>query len=203
MAATASEIAGDCAADWSRLRIARAGGAMTPAHGGTARGRLRVPAVIIDSRCFGIGPGTERDMVLQPAPLGPPTWTWRRRACARVVHMPRLMSDNGASYVRRRPRRLACGEGYDPRSRRAEPPLDPEQDRVLGPDPEEPDPAGKLLPARLVRSRRRSLLRPYNHRRYHERRKRRAAIRRLGKRLRTWPQAFGSLVYAARYPSRT
>ena len=61
---------------------------------------------------------------------------------------------------RRRSRRLARGQGHRPHPRRPEPPADPGQDRALAPDPEEPRPAGKLLPARPARGRRRRLRRP-------------------------------------------
>ena len=79
---------------------------------------------------------------------------------ARVVHRPRLLSDNGASYVAGDLAALARGQGHRPCPRRPEPPADPGQDRALASDPEEPRPAGELLPAGPTRGRRRRLRRP-------------------------------------------
>ncbi len=66
---------------------------------------------------------------------------------ARVVHRPRLLSDNGASYVAADLAAWLERQGHGPRPRRPEPPADPGQDRALAPDHEEPRPAGELLPA--------------------------------------------------------
>ena len=74
---------------------------------------------------------------------------------ARVLHRPRLLSDNGASYVAGDLARWLEDKGIAPHPRRAEPSPDPGQDRALAPDPEEPGFAGKLLPARPARGRRR------------------------------------------------
>jgi RNA-directed DNA polymerase len=52
-----------------------------------------------------------------------------------VAHRPRLLSDNGASYVAGE---LARRKGYAARPRSAVSPADPGQDRALAPDPEKP-----------------------------------------------------------------
>ncbi len=66
---------------------------------------------------------------------------------ARVVHKPRLLSDNGSSYVSAELADwLECTE-HGARSRRALPSADTGQDRTLASDAQEPHPAGKLLPA--------------------------------------------------------
>lgn len=62
-----------------------------------------------------------------------------------VAHRPRLLSDNGASYIAGDLAEWLEDKGMD--HVRGAPP-DPGQDRVLAPDPEEPHPAGKLFPAR-------------------------------------------------------
>ncbi len=66
---------------------------------------------------------------------------------ARVLHRPRLLSDNGSSYISDdlakwlRVTTWTMSVGLLP-------PDDPGQDRALAPDPEEPHPARELLPAR-------------------------------------------------------
>ena len=67
---------------------------------------------------------------------------------AKVVHRPRLLSDNGPSYVSRRARDVADGSSHGAHTGQAVSPDDPGQDRALAPLDEERDPAGKLLPAR-------------------------------------------------------
>ena len=63
---------------------------------------------------------------------------------ATVIHKPRLLSDNGSSYIAddlaRRPR-------YGAHSRRSLSSANPGQDRALASNPEEPHPFGKLLSA--------------------------------------------------------
>ena len=63
------------------------------------------------------------------------------------VHRPRLLSDNGSSYISGRPGEMAEAPRHGPRPRGSIPPDDPGQDRALAPDAEEPHPAGELLPA--------------------------------------------------------
>ena len=66
---------------------------------------------------------------------------------AKVVHKPRLLSDNGSSYISSD---LAewLKTGHRACSRRALPSADPGQDRALAPDAQEPHSARELLPAR-------------------------------------------------------
>ena len=59
-----------------------------------------------------------------------------------VVHKPRLLSDNGSSYVSGD---LAAGQRHEALSRCAVSPANPGQDRTLASDIEEPNPAGELL----------------------------------------------------------
>src|SRR5690606_12488510 len=66
---------------------------------------------------------------------------------ATVLHKPRLLSDNGPSYI--------AGDGgiyrgpeNEPCARRSDASPDPGQDRALASDPQESHPARKLLPAR-------------------------------------------------------
>jgi len=77
---------------------------------------------------------------------------------AKVVHKPRLLSDNGSSYIS-----SDLAEWLKPwhraRSRRPVPSADPGQDRALAPDPQEPRSARELLPARRSRSPDRALRR--------------------------------------------
>ena len=61
-----------------------------------------------------------------------------------VVHKPRLLSDNGSSYVSGN---LAEEQRHEALARGAISSTDPGQDRTLAPNSQEPHPAGKLLPA--------------------------------------------------------
>ena len=79
---------------------------------------------------------------------------------ARVRHRPRLLSDNGPSYIAGELAEWLDDQGHRPCPRRALPPPDPGQDRALAPDPEEPHPARELLPARRPRGPGRGLRRP-------------------------------------------
>ena len=76
-----------------------------------------------------------------------------------VAHRPRLLSDNGSSYISADLADLARRQGHAARSRRALPSPDAGQDRALAPDPQEPHPARKLLPARRSRTAGRGLRR--------------------------------------------
>ena len=71
---------------------------------------------------------------------------------ARVVHKPRLLSDNGSSYVAGDLADWLDSTEHGPCPRRALPSADPGQDRALASDAQEPHPAGELLPARRSRS---------------------------------------------------
>jgi transposase InsO family protein len=66
---------------------------------------------------------------------------------ATVRHKPRLLSDNGPSYIAGELAVYRSPED-EPCPRRPDASPDPGQNRALAPDPEEPDPAGELLPAR-------------------------------------------------------
>ena len=66
---------------------------------------------------------------------------------AKVVHKPRLLSDNGSS-TSQRSCRMAKGPWHRACSRRPVPSADPGQDRALAPDAQEPHSARELLPAR-------------------------------------------------------
>ena len=66
---------------------------------------------------------------------------------AEVVHKPRLLSDNGSSYIAGDLADWLEDQGMDHVRGRTEPSSDPGQDRALASDPEEPHPARKLLPA--------------------------------------------------------
>jgi transposase InsO family protein len=70
---------------------------------------------------------------------------------AHVRHKPRLLSDNGPSYIAGRTGGLYRSAAHEPCARRPVPPADPRQDRAMAPDLEEPHPAGKRLPARRSR----------------------------------------------------
>lgn len=65
---------------------------------------------------------------------------------ARVQHMPRLLGDNGSSYITADP--ADCDM---PRQRRPDASPDPRRDQALIPEPQEPHPARKLLAARRSR----------------------------------------------------
>ena len=78
---------------------------------------------------------------------------------ARVVHRPRLLSDNGSSYVAGDLAKWLDDQDMDHVRGAPYHPHDPGQDRALAPDAEEPHPARKLLPARRPRSPDRSLRR--------------------------------------------
>src|SRR5262249_2362417 len=64
----------------------------------------------------------------------------------KVLHRPRLLSDNGPSYVSSE---LGKWLTYP---RPALPPDDAGQDRAISSLDEKPDPAGQLLPARTART---------------------------------------------------
>jgi len=77
---------------------------------------------------------------------------------ATVQHKPRLLSDNGPSYI--------AGEGRiyrsqqdEPCARRTDASANTGQNRTLAPDAQEPHPSGKLLPARRSRTTDRSVRR--------------------------------------------
>jgi transposase InsO family protein len=70
---------------------------------------------------------------------------------AHVHHKPRLLSDNGPSYIAAELADYIEAQVPEPRPRRPAPSPDPGQDRALAPDPQEPHPARKLLPARRPR----------------------------------------------------
>ena len=70
-----------------------------------------------------------------------------------VVHRPRLLSDNGSSYVASGPCRLAGSSRTSSMSaERPYPSADPRQDRALASDAQEPHPAQALRPARRSRT---------------------------------------------------
>ena len=71
-----------------------------------------------------------------------------------VVHKPRLLSDNGSSYVSG-----DLAEWLEALTWCARPSANPGQDRALAPNPQEPHLAGKLLPARRSRGAGRGLRR--------------------------------------------
>ena len=66
----------------------------------------------------------------------------------RVMHKPRLLSDNRSQLCCRRASRLAQRQKDEPCSRRALPSPDAGQDRALASNAQEPHPAGKLLSTR-------------------------------------------------------
>ena len=70
---------------------------------------------------------------------------------AHVHHKPRLLSDNGPSYIAGELADYIEAQTHEPCARRPVPSPDPGQDRALAPDPQEPHPAGELLPARRPR----------------------------------------------------
>ena len=86
---------------------------------------------------------------------------------ARVVHKPRLLSDNGSSY-------LSGNRGMARRSRNgtwswsAPSSPDPGQNRALAPGAQEPHSVGELLSARDLEAHIARFVEHYNHRRYHE-----------------------------------
>ena len=65
---------------------------------------------------------------------------------------PRLLSDNGSSYVAGDLAKWLGARNIEQPPRRALSSDDPGQDRALAPDPQEPHPVRKLLPARRSRS---------------------------------------------------
>ena len=71
---------------------------------------------------------------------------------AKPANRPRLLSDNGSSYVAGDLAKWLDDRNIKHRARRPLSPNDPGQDRALAPDAQEPHPAGKLLPARRSRS---------------------------------------------------
>ena len=60
---------------------------------------------------------------------------------------PRLLSDNGASYVARDSADWLADKGIAHILGAPQPPPDPGQDRALAPDPEDPRPARRLFPS--------------------------------------------------------
>ncbi len=68
-----------------------------------------------------------------------------------VAHRPRLLSDNGASYIAGDLAEWLDGKGMAARPRRALPSADAGQDRALASDAQEPHPARALLSARRSR----------------------------------------------------
>ena len=93
---------------------------------------------------------------------------------AKPADRPRLLSDNGSSYIAGDLAKWLERPQHQARARRALSSDDPGQDRALAPDPQEPHPAGKLLPARRSRSPDRGLRRrlqppplPREHRQSH------------------------------------
>jgi len=66
---------------------------------------------------------------------------------ARIHHRPRLLSDNGSSYISEDLAKWLKRHDMGPRPRGSIPPNDPGKDRALAPDAEEPDSAGERLPA--------------------------------------------------------
>ena len=78
---------------------------------------------------------------------------------ATVLHKPRLLSDNGPSYIAGElAEYIEARKMSHVRGAPCHPP-NPGQDRALAPDPEKPHLAGKLLPARRPRSPHRDLRR--------------------------------------------
>jgi putative transposase len=78
------------------------------------------------------------------------TLALRASSCdsAKVVQRPRLLSDNGPSYVSSDLAAWLSDKGMDHTRGAPCHPQTPGQDRTMAPDSEEPHPAGKLLPAR-------------------------------------------------------
>ena len=70
-----------------------------------------------------------------------------------VRQRPRLLNDNGPSYLSAPARRLARGAGYDPHPRQALPSDDPGQNRTLPPLAQESHSTGELLFARELEAR--------------------------------------------------
>ena len=66
---------------------------------------------------------------------------------ANVVHKPRLLSDNGASYISGELEGLHQRQWYEPCSRCAVSSADTGQNREMASNAQEPHPAGELLPA--------------------------------------------------------
>ena len=80
-------------------------------------------------------------------------------ASARVVHKPRLLSDNGSSYVSGDLAKWLEDAGMHHVRGAPHHPADPGQDRALASDAQEPHPARELLPTGRPRSAHRSLRR--------------------------------------------
>src|SRR5262249_40215790 len=70
----------------------------------------------------------------------------------KVLHRPRLLSDNGPCYVSSELWQVARGQRHQTYPRPALPPDDAGQDRAISSLDEKPDPAGQLLPARTART---------------------------------------------------
>jgi putative transposase len=66
---------------------------------------------------------------------------------AKPVNRPRLLSDNGSSYIAGDLAKWLDAREHQTPARRALSSDDPGQDRALAPDPQEPHPVGKLLSA--------------------------------------------------------
>ena len=71
---------------------------------------------------------------------------------AQVLHRPRLLSDNGSSYISATSPNGSTSSEDAACPRRAVSSADPGQDRALASDAQEPHPAGELLSARRSRS---------------------------------------------------
>ena len=78
---------------------------------------------------------------------------------AEVVHKPRLLSDNGSSYIAGDLAAWLEDQGMDHVRGAPNHPPNPRQDRALASDPEEPCPAGELLSAGRSQGQRRHLRR--------------------------------------------
>jgi putative transposase len=79
----------------------------------------------------------------------------------------RLLSDNGSSYISGELADWLGKQEMKHVRRAALSSPDPGQDRALAPDPEEPHPAGKRLPARDLETQIGTFIEHYNHARYH------------------------------------
>jgi putative transposase len=84
-----------------------------------------------------------------------------------VIHQPRLLSDNGSSYISADLAKWLNGQ-HGARPRRALSSDDPRQDRALASDAQEPLPPRELLPAGLSRNQIEAFVADYNHLRYHK-----------------------------------
>src|SRR5262249_4976173 len=71
---------------------------------------------------------------------------------AKAIHRPRLLSDNGSSYIAADLAKMARRPEHGARPWRTLSSDDPRKDRALASDAQEPDPARKLLPTGRSRS---------------------------------------------------